>query len=114
MEGKPSDLWIDALFFTDIMKSFADVEHKLSFVATKCDDISCNEIIRALSLKDDPILEEIEDNLDDCQSDTQIYKKKKTVAKGVLTRMFLLDYIDKLSHGYGQDLKKKSLTSVRS
>ncbi|KAF8913833.1 hypothetical protein CPB84DRAFT_1757667 [Gymnopilus junonius] len=39
-------------------------DHAITFIASKCDDISCSEVIRALRLEDDPVLEDIEERLD--------------------------------------------------
>jgi hypothetical protein len=36
----------------------------ITFVATKCDDISCSEVIPALEIDDDPVLVEIEERID--------------------------------------------------
>ncbi|KJA29987.1 hypothetical protein HYPSUDRAFT_196279 [Hypholoma sublateritium FD-334 SS-4] len=55
-------------------------DHAITFIASKCDDISCSEVIRALKLEDDPTLEEIEDRLGNFRTNISKYKKQKTVA----------------------------------
>ena len=53
-------------------------------LASKCDDISCSEVISALRLEDDPVLEDIEDRLTTLRQDISNCKKKKsTVEKEV-------------------------------
>ena len=49
--------------------------------ATKCDDISCSEVIRALKLEDDPELEQIEAEIEQCQDETAEWKEKKEEAE---------------------------------
>ena len=49
--------------------------------ATKCDDISCSEVIRALRLEDDPELEKIEDEIDNCNTETEEWKERKVEAE---------------------------------
>lgn len=59
--------------------------------ASKCDDISCSEVIRALRLEDDPILEEIEERLATLRHDVSEAKKRKnTAVKDVNGRTSLL------------------------
>ncbi|TDL29353.1 hypothetical protein BD410DRAFT_18164 [Rickenella mellea] len=60
---------------------FADVESTITFVATKCDDISCSEVIRALQLEDEPELEDIEDRLSECKTGTKEAKARKAAAE---------------------------------
>jgi hypothetical protein len=48
--------------------------------ASKCDDISCTEVILALDLGDDPELEEIEDHIHQYEKETKEWKKKKSEA----------------------------------
>jgi hypothetical protein len=48
--------------------------------ASKCDDISCSEVIRALRLDDEPELEEIEARIDQYAAETKECKKKKATA----------------------------------
>ena len=52
------------------------------YAATKCDDISCSEVIHALTyLADDPELEEIEEQIDQCREETLEWRKKKAEAE---------------------------------
>ena len=53
----------------------------IAFSASKCDDISCSEVIRALRLEDDPELEGIEDRLTTLRDDASECKKKKSAAE---------------------------------
>lgn len=53
-------------------------------IASKCDDISCSEVIRALRLDDDPVLEEIEARIEQYADETKVFKKKKAAAEGIL------------------------------
>ena len=50
-------------------------------IATKCDDISCSEVIRALSLDDDPELQLVEDEIEKCKDEIDEWKSKKTDAE---------------------------------
>ena len=50
-------------------------------IATKCDDISCSEVIRALNLDDDQELEEIEEEIEKCKNDSDAWKVKKADAE---------------------------------
>lgn len=50
----------------------------ITFIASKCDDISCSEVIRSLQLEDDPELEEIEDRIEQYTDDTKEWKQKKS------------------------------------
>ncbi|KAL1709238.1 hypothetical protein EV121DRAFT_276622 [Schizophyllum commune] len=54
--------------------------HIITFVATKCDDISCSEVKRALNLQDDDELVEIEERLDQYADETKEWKRKKALA----------------------------------
>jgi hypothetical protein len=68
--------------------------------ATKCDDISCSEVIRALQLEDDPVLEDIESRIDQYHEEMEVWKEEKTEAErgckclyailAFLTRLILL------------------------
>jgi hypothetical protein len=49
--------------------------------ASKCDDISCSEVIRALRLEDDPELEAIEERLDVINDEKAEWEKKKKAAE---------------------------------
>ena len=54
--------------------------HAITFIASKTDDISCSEVIRALQLEEDPELEEIEERLDQYKEETSDWKQKKILA----------------------------------
>ncbi|KAG1892548.1 hypothetical protein F4604DRAFT_1699937 [Suillus subluteus] len=51
--------------------------HTITFIASKCDDISCSEVIPALGVEDDPELEEIEGRIEQYKEETIDLKKKK-------------------------------------
>ncbi|KAG2135905.1 uncharacterized protein EDB93DRAFT_1303704 [Suillus bovinus] len=55
--------------------------HTITFIASKCDDISCSEVIPALGIEDDPELEEIEGRIERYKKDTADLKKRKTDAE---------------------------------
>lgn len=61
----------------------------MHIAASKCDDISCTEVIPALNLEDDPQLEEIESRIDQYNEETSEWKKRKSeaekAAKGFVT-----------------------------
>lgn len=50
------------------------------YTASKTDDLSCSEIINALSLHCDPELEEIEERIEKCEEETAEWTEKKTEA----------------------------------
>lgn len=52
-------------------------DHAITFIASKCDDISCGEVIRALHLEDDPQLEDIEEKLSALERDSSSSKRQK-------------------------------------
>ncbi|KAK0453568.1 hypothetical protein EV421DRAFT_2030518 [Armillaria borealis] len=59
-------------------------DHAITFIASKCDDISCSEVIRALHLEDDDELVAIEDKIDDNKSESKDWSKKKnTIEKQI-------------------------------
>ncbi|KAF6762688.1 hypothetical protein DFP72DRAFT_876603 [Ephemerocybe angulata] len=55
-------------------------DHCITFIASKCDDISCSEVISALDLYSEPELEEIEERIESCREQTAEQKKKKAAA----------------------------------
>ncbi|KAG0709554.1 hypothetical protein DFH29DRAFT_792939, partial [Suillus ampliporus] len=55
--------------------------HTITFIASKCDDISCSEVIPALGLEDDPELEEIEGRIEQYKEETAELKEKKVDAE---------------------------------
>ncbi|KAG1907278.1 uncharacterized protein F5891DRAFT_940152 [Suillus fuscotomentosus] len=75
--------------------------HTITFIASKCDDISCSEVIPALGIEDDPELEEIEGRIEQYKEETADFKKKKTTAESSMkaidkqlkdVRAFLAEY----------------------
>lgn len=61
----------------DILTYYSYDAHAITFIASKCDDISCSEVIRALQLEDDPELEEIEERIEQYKDETKEWKQKK-------------------------------------
>ncbi|OAX43900.1 hypothetical protein K503DRAFT_846915 [Rhizopogon vinicolor AM-OR11-026] len=59
--------------------------HTITFIASKCDDVSCSEIISALSLEEDPELEEIESRIEQYKEETEELKEKKVDATSWIT-----------------------------
>ncbi|KAG1755777.1 hypothetical protein EDB19DRAFT_1956649 [Suillus lakei] len=55
--------------------------HTITFIASKCDDISCSEVIPALGVEDDPELEEIEGRIEQYKEETAVLKEKKSDAE---------------------------------
>ncbi|KAH7922469.1 hypothetical protein BV22DRAFT_1106623 [Leucogyrophana mollusca] len=55
--------------------------HAITFIASKCDDISCSEVIRALGLDDLPQLEEIEERIEQYGREAKESKAKKAEAE---------------------------------
>lgn len=69
---------------SSILRSASSYDaNAITFIATKCDDISCSEVIRALNLDDDPELEEIEAEIDQCKSEHEEWKEKKDEAESL-------------------------------
>ncbi|KAF5370055.1 hypothetical protein D9758_001123 [Tetrapyrgos nigripes] len=56
-------------------------DHAITFIASKCDDISCSEVINALSLYDDPGLQEIAEEIEKNEDDTKEAKQQKAAAE---------------------------------
>jgi hypothetical protein len=56
----------------------------LSHTASKCDDISCGEVIRALNLEDEPELEDVEARISDNTRETRQWKTRKETAEATL------------------------------
>ncbi|KAF8812373.1 hypothetical protein BYT27DRAFT_7087741 [Phlegmacium glaucopus] len=75
------DLLGDA-FKMQLMSDYDD--HAITFVASKCDDISCSEVIRALQLQYDPQLEDIEGRLRLLRNEATECKKKKSAAENLI------------------------------
>ncbi|KAG6813480.1 hypothetical protein H0H92_010505 [Tricholoma furcatifolium] len=55
-------------------------DHAITFIASKCDDVSCSEVIRALHLEDDTTLEEIEARLETYDDESDTFKQTKSSA----------------------------------
>jgi hypothetical protein len=55
--------------------------------ASKCDDISCSEVIPALGVEDDPELEEIEGRIEQYKEETAELKQKKMDAESSMKGM---------------------------
>ncbi|TBU32140.1 hypothetical protein BD311DRAFT_775680 [Dichomitus squalens] len=98
------DLMGDAFKMQLMMDGNYDA-NAITFIATKCDDISCSEVIRALNLEDDPELEATEEEIDTCKRDIEEWKVKKTDAENAAkdvdaqlkqSRAFLQEYQDHL------------------
>lgn len=53
-------------------------------IASKCDDISCSEVIGALGLDEEPELEAIEERIDECKEQTSEWKSKESEAKNTI------------------------------
>ncbi|CDO69419.1 hypothetical protein BN946_scf184791.g14 [Trametes cinnabarina] len=53
----------------------------ITFIATKCDDVSCSEVIRSLSLDDEPELENMEAEIARLKTETKDWKKRKSEAE---------------------------------
>ncbi|KAJ7700013.1 hypothetical protein B0H17DRAFT_274436 [Mycena rosella] len=70
------DLLGDA-FRTQLMMDGNYDDSAITFIASKCDDIACSEVIRALNLDDDPELEEIQERIDQLADETTETKKNK-------------------------------------
>ena len=56
------------------------IRAKICGTASKCDDISCSEVIPALGLEDDPELEEIEARIEQYKEETAEQNGKKVDA----------------------------------
>ncbi|OBZ77146.1 Nuclear GTPase SLIP-GC [Grifola frondosa] len=74
------DLMGDAFKMQLMMDGNYDA-NAITFIATKCDDISCSEVIRALNLETEPVLEEIEEQIEKCKEETHEWKGKKSEAE---------------------------------
>lgn len=81
-------------------------DHAITFIASKCDDISCTEVIPALNLEDDPQLEEIESRIDQYNEETSEWKKRKSeaekAAKAINTE---LEVVCEYQHEYEEHLQ---------
>ncbi|KAJ7667949.1 hypothetical protein DFH06DRAFT_1280748 [Mycena polygramma] len=73
------DLLGDA-FRTQLMMDGGYDDNTITFIATKCDDISCSEVIPVLGLDDDPELEQIQEKIERIADETTETKRAKTAA----------------------------------
>ncbi|KAJ7507726.1 hypothetical protein B0H11DRAFT_1968347 [Mycena galericulata] len=64
-------------FRTQLMMDRNYNDTAITFIATKCDDISCSEVIPALNLEDDLELEGIQERIEKIADETSEQKKKK-------------------------------------
>ncbi|KAF8310147.1 hypothetical protein DL93DRAFT_2062306 [Clavulina sp. PMI_390] len=81
------DLMGDA-FKTQLLSEYLYYDSStITFIATKTDDVSCEEIIRSLHLKDDPELEVIEAALDDIDARDKVAKSQKTDAETTIEEL---------------------------
>ncbi|OCH93605.1 hypothetical protein OBBRIDRAFT_832536 [Obba rivulosa] len=78
----------------------------ITFIATKCDDISCSEVIGALNLYDDADLVEVEEKIQEAKEQSDEWKQKKTDAESNMkaceqglkqVREYLKEYEEHLS-----------------
>ncbi|EMD41186.1 hypothetical protein CERSUDRAFT_91948 [Gelatoporia subvermispora B] len=72
------DLMGDA-FRAQLMMGAYDAK-RITFIATKCDDISCAEVIKALHLNNDPGLMAIEGSIQEAKEQLDNWKKQKAAA----------------------------------
>ncbi|KAF7313741.1 hypothetical protein HMN09_00531200 [Mycena chlorophos] len=75
------DLLGDA-FRTQLMMDGGYDAHTITFIATKCDDISCSEVIQNLNLYDEPELEDIQNRLHQHTKEASESKKKRAEVDG--------------------------------
>ncbi|KAJ6599136.1 hypothetical protein DFH09DRAFT_1130225 [Mycena vulgaris] len=77
------DLLGDA-FRTQLMMDGNYDDNAITFIATKCDDVSCSEVIPSLNLEDDPDLEEIQEKIEKIADETTEWKQKKAANERLL------------------------------
>ncbi|THV08632.1 hypothetical protein K435DRAFT_883341 [Dendrothele bispora CBS 962.96] len=65
-------------FKLQLMSDYDD--HTITFIASKCDDISCSEVISALNLDDETELQDIEDEIERNEEETKERKEEKSNA----------------------------------
>jgi hypothetical protein len=86
-----------------LVRGFLTLKHRDSpiVLASKCDDISCSEVIRALNLDDDPELEAIEERISQHARETREWKHKKAeaeqTAKSTVAQLFYVNGADRTS-----------------
>ena len=86
MEGEFNNL----LYTCGKLKSscrFSDIENKMLFVATKCDDISCSEAIRSLDIHG-PQLDLLESQITDIRATIESMTSEKDHASKEFERGF--------------------------
>lgn len=66
--------------------SFQDIEGKIAFVATKCDDVSCAEIIGSYGLHSDTSFQHKESSLKDNEAEIRRWSGEKTEAENEIQR----------------------------
>jgi hypothetical protein len=81
------DLLGDA-FKTQLMMDGNYDQSTITFVATKCDDISCSEVIPALNLEDDAELLDIEARIDRAEEEQEEARDQKEDANRTLKGRF--------------------------
>ncbi|KAG8885149.1 hypothetical protein FRB97_001967 [Tulasnella sp. 331] len=69
-------------FKTQLLMDGNNDTSTVSFIATKTDEIYCNEIVTTLNLEDDPDLEEIEERIDQLRQEERRKKRLKTDTEG--------------------------------
>ncbi|PIL36747.1 hypothetical protein GSI_00436 [Ganoderma sinense ZZ0214-1] len=115
------DLMGDAFKMQLMMDGNYDA-NAITFIATKCDDISCSEVIRALNLDDDPELEGIEEEITNSKHEIDEWKDKKTEAENAAkdvdaqlkqSRAFLQEYQDHLRALENGELFEPLLTAKK-
>ncbi|KDQ17601.1 hypothetical protein BOTBODRAFT_64068 [Botryobasidium botryosum FD-172 SS1] len=84
-------------FKTQLMR-LANADCSIALIATKCDDISCSEIIRTLKLKNHPALQKLEADLGVLQREIKRWGSKRVVAERALKQ---IDRELKISDGAG-------------
>ncbi|VDC06880.1 unnamed protein product [Peniophora sp. CBMAI 1063] len=77
------DLLGDA-FRTQLMMDGNYDAHTITFIASKCDDVSCSEVINALGLHEDDDLMAIEDRIEECDDKIAELKPQENSAKATL------------------------------
>ncbi|KAJ7228734.1 hypothetical protein GGX14DRAFT_414563 [Mycena pura] len=104
------DLLGDA-FRTQLMMDGSYDDHTITFIATKCDDISCSEVIQNLRLDEDPELDDIQEKIHRNADEMSECKKKREefhkVAKSIENELSVLrelkqeqeDHLDAVKDG---------------
>jgi hypothetical protein len=70
-----------SLVIESIIKlSYSYDDTAITFIATKADDISCSEVIRALKLEDDEDIEVVEEKINVIKDEQKKWKNNKAAA----------------------------------